>query len=1117
MTPTDQLTASASATETLLARNLALLAAIDPHLASQIAQTPPPADFEPIDTPDGVPSATLGGRALASKRRPLDEAKRQTAHISPADHAAFVILGFGLGHHVRAIADACHGKALLIIYEPDLALLRAAFELIDHTEWLATCRVVFAHTPDDRAHLSARLKSAEGLIAMGVKVIEHPPSLPRLGEGAATFSKTVSDTVASLRTQIITAMVQTQTSVRNGIMNLDRYAAGAHDTGITALKDVAAGTPAIVVSAGPSLGRSLELLRDPRVRERCVIICVQTVLKTLLREGIRPHFVTALDYHEISKRFYEGLTPEDVAGVTLVAEPKANPAIIDSFPGRVRFVADPVLDAILPKSLRNDHGSLEQGATVAHLAYYLARHLGSDPVILVGQDLAFTDGQYYAAGAAIHDVWACELNPFNTLETMEWQRIVRFRAHLHKGTDHLGRSIYTDDQMASYLAQFERDFQKDEASGLRIIDATEGGIRKKHTQTMTLRSALETFAPDSAPSTPDFASLDDETHDPAAQRKRLADTRLFLRNLARDLHAISDHSRGAIESLERMKQIHRENPPARDAKINELVKDVNACRQRIEAMPEAWWLVQRVNQTGALKRARADRRIEFETGNGAIERQVRQIERDRINVDWTRDVAESMADLAKAGVHALDTGEKRTRDLLTPDLDDADTPATTRRVTPTIICDERALQDIDGTPAIARTLDRIAHIDTLDEPVLITDRAQDLRRAIGDRHAHIIEHDLGARALQRRAIRVARAFAPTCWRSTLGHLTCYDEAFDPVALDDALRAHASEAEALLILGADWVELDNTLTQAVIARHIENPSVNPIAFCQAPPGLAPLAIDRMLVRALAAAQREHNPFAHVGGLLGYVPVRPQTDPIAKHACVPIEPHIRDAHRTFIPGGERINFIIDVTHNGDTLPFDTLHNVISHTASHGGTLTIGTGAHALDGHLVGHDPLDHPELESLLRSARDAGIDAIHLRTALHTSPDRAHALASLVDIVSVDAHAWNADTYRMLTGTEQQPMRDAVNVLLEARDTTHGYHTPWVCMRIARRDEVYSEIETFYDRWLLAAGHAVIDPPPPGLINQRIEALPIPAHTRRQLEQSTRLINTRSIIDGTWRA
>jgi hypothetical protein len=89
----------------------------------------------------------------------------------------------------------------------------------------------------------------------------------------------------------------------------------------------------VIVSAGPSLERNLHLLAEPGVRERVVIVAAQTMLKPLLRKGIKPHFVCALDYHELSKRFYEGLTAEDVEGVTLVVEPKANPAILDSFPG----------------------------------------------------------------------------------------------------------------------------------------------------------------------------------------------------------------------------------------------------------------------------------------------------------------------------------------------------------------------------------------------------------------------------------------------------------------------------------------------------------------------------------------------------------------------------------------------------------------------------------------------------------------------------------------------------------------------------------------------------------------------------------------------------------------
>ena len=70
---------------------------------------------------------------------------------------------------------------------------------------------------------------------------------------------------------------------------------------------------------------------------------------------------------------------------------------------------------------------LKAGATVAHLSFYLAEFLGCDPIILIGQDLGFVDGLYYKPGTAIHETWGVELGRFNTLETKEWERIVRSR------------------------------------------------------------------------------------------------------------------------------------------------------------------------------------------------------------------------------------------------------------------------------------------------------------------------------------------------------------------------------------------------------------------------------------------------------------------------------------------------------------------------------------------------------------------------------------------------------------------------------------------------------------------------------------------------------------------
>ena len=63
------------------------------------------------------------------------------------------------------------------------------------------------------------------------------------------------------------------------------------------------------------------------------------------------------------------------------------------------------------------------GATVAHLAYYVAEHLGCDPIIFVGQDLGFSDGLCYTPGTSYEDVWRPELARFCTVEMKQWEQI----------------------------------------------------------------------------------------------------------------------------------------------------------------------------------------------------------------------------------------------------------------------------------------------------------------------------------------------------------------------------------------------------------------------------------------------------------------------------------------------------------------------------------------------------------------------------------------------------------------------------------------------------------------------------------------------------------------------
>ncbi len=151
----------------------------------------------------------------------------------------------------------------------------------------------------------------------------------------------------------------------------------------------------------------------------------------------------------------------------------------------------------------------------------------------------------------------------------------------------------------------------------------------------------------------------------------------------------------------------------------------------------------------------------------------------------------------------------------------------------------------------------------------------------------------------------------------------------------------------------------------------------------------------------------------------------------------------------------------------------------------------------------DPLQHPEILKLAALARRAGVAGIHIRTDLTCDPaivDRL--LDAPIDILSIDVMAESPEVYRRLMGADLfARVRSNIDRLILARQkrpTAGGLPTPWIVPRITRCDAAYEDIEAFYDRWILGAGAAVIDPLPAPIAGDRIEPLPAPAGASRRL-------------------
>lgn len=1160
-------------TNSVFKKNMAALEIKSPQAAQAIINAMPSTGLRFMQTDEGIESAELNGIALASKRKPMQEAKRFAERFDPSEVACCAVVGFGMGYHCGMLLERIGTCGIIVCFEPDVGLLRAVFERVDYSKMIETERFYLVTDADDPAALTQIFEGIEAVIGLGVEILSHPPSVQRIGDASGRFGRVFGDVLKATRTHVITTLANSQVSFRNALMNLDYYAMSA---GVESLKGVCKGKPAMVVSAGPSLGRNLDMLCDPKVRESVVVIAVQTVLKQMLALGIKPDFVAALDYHEISKRFYEGISAEDVEGIRLIVEAKANPAILDAFPGEVLCVSDELLDNLLGEELTRDMGTIPMGGTVAHLCYYFARYLGCDPVIFIGQDLGFTDGQYYSAGAAIHQVWAGELNAHNTIEMMEWQRIVRMKGLLRKKIDIHGRSIYLDEQMGAYLSQFESQFQQDSANGLTVIDASEGGVRKLHTTTMTLAQAIETYGQGGEVCVPATIHLQHKN----TERTKQIHGRLV--SIIEDVERIVYLSEETIGLLKSMLKVQSDQ-----SKVNKLILKVQAIRDRVVVMDTAFRLTEAVNQVGVLNRMKRDRSIEMEPGKSALECQTLQIERDITNVEWTRDAAKAVAEQLTTGRDVfLGLTPKETNDLRDaqqePEVQNEQ--ASPKAIVHAVVMADpefgglgtkRDLAAIitQGMNAIELTIARLDRASQLDGITIVTPDPDAIRSMIKSMNTNlpIIIAGVDRQRFRDRASRIgsARVQSSECWRGSIGMLSVYDEQLHPVLLAEVMHEHAIDACA--IVGADWAMIDPELVDETVHRYRCQDADKRIAFSQAVPGIGTMVIDRVTVDSLSESmadslengQSGRNHFATLGALVGYIPTVPQFDPIAKGMCVEVSPAVRDAGVRVIAdttnratmmreayqaiGGSAVeasalqcvNAYGEATKRLDrvcprTIVLETCtgrlvggqwgawkrnsiepieRQVLSLERAH--ALLQSAGALREDVAVVFDgigDPLMHPQALAFAQLAKEDGIACVELRTDFgRDGIDGTELLESGIDVLSVDVLAENNQTYTAITGQDQ--LSEVYGRIQSVFDAMYAdqTHSLWFVPRLTRCDAAYEDVEPFFDKWLMICGSAVIDPLPRTIKDQRIQQLPIPSDRQRQLDHSTMYIQCDGVV------
>ncbi|MBW7995108.1 MAG: motility associated factor glycosyltransferase family protein [Candidatus Glassbacteria bacterium] len=541
-------------------RNLQTLARVDQDLARRVAATHPAA-AEIIATRAGVPSVRLsnaGGRpcTLVSTVNPLAEADRIVESQLEEGANSCLVYGFALGYHVeRAIEKLPEGSRMLVV-DPQISIFRLAMEVRDLTGLFANPDICWA-IGEKEYEVPARFGQVFRVVTLeGVTVLAHKPTVKLCGEYFNELDQLCRKWLIAVGGNFLTNVSAVRTYLSN---SLDNILSIVDHPPVRTLFNRFKGVPGIVIGAGPSLDRNIDLLRV--LENHAVLICVDTSLGPLYRAGVRPHLALAGDASEANFRHLQGLGE---TGAALVAEPMTHPRIVEEFAGD-KFIMS--FNEVLMKKLGGilgDFGVVKAWGSISTGAFDLAVKLGCDPIVFVGQDLAFSDGRYYAHGTYQERRWLRELTyPKSLHDTHAWRMSCENALDV---TDVFGRPQRTSKQLEAYRHYFEKEIFSATA---RVINATEGGAGFSEVENLPLEHVLWKYAS----SRRDVRKVIGKAHQARSQSEidKLFD---YLRQTTGELDSLQQLCNRGFESARVLHQGKSENRQAEYAALEEAYEQV---------------------------------------------------------------------------------------------------------------------------------------------------------------------------------------------------------------------------------------------------------------------------------------------------------------------------------------------------------------------------------------------------------------------------------------------------------------------------------------------------------------------------------------------------------------
>lgn len=405
---------------------------------------------------------------IHSRYNPLNEAIRwvDSLNIREEDDCIFII-GLGLGYYLDYLVQELSNKKVIIV-EPSMEVFLHFLSIRDVTSHISNKNIVFLVGKDSNTIRTLFDYYIQNNKFKSIFYSELPVYRSLYKDHIKEIYDELKKVLLLLQGNLSTEICFSRRWLYNIVRNL-KYAPDHNN--IACLEGYFSEIPVVIVSAGPSLEKNMNLLKD--IYDRALIIAVGTAASILDSNGIKPHIIMGVDGNPSETVIFKKLKSTDplfIYGHMIHFE------AIEVYKGKKMWLhlqGEKKLEELFD-SIDYTCPTIVSGGSIAHTGLAFADWLKTSTIMLIGQDLAYTNKKLYAKGSAHED-----------------NELIKEEGYIEQ-EDIYGDTVYTKTPFLTFKHWFE-DYIKIKIKDTKVFNCTEGGLNIKGIPNMTFQDAISKY------------------------------------------------------------------------------------------------------------------------------------------------------------------------------------------------------------------------------------------------------------------------------------------------------------------------------------------------------------------------------------------------------------------------------------------------------------------------------------------------------------------------------------------------------------------------------------------------------------------------------------------------